>query len=215
MKTKNPIWMIFLIIMLVSIACSFPTASTATPTPTLTAKPVIGIIGGSGGVGGNAGSSGGSGSAGSGSGSSGNSGGNNAAATPIPSPIPTPSNTTAPYTVEQIESLGGESISGLICDVRKPFIVNASSPKVSFTFSFLPTSAEKGTLTYAYNIPSAGESHDAKGTYSISPPGLDGKLLLSMRVNDHVVFKGFDGIIPLRYKFNLVPAQILSCPNNP
>jgi hypothetical protein len=66
-------------------------------------------------------------------------------------------------------------------------------------------------LTYAYSIPRAGESHDAHGTYTLSLAAPDGTLLLSMAVRDHVVFKGFDGTIPLNYSFDLVPADA-PCP---
>jgi hypothetical protein len=211
MKPKNPIWMIVVFFSLVSISCAFPQAAKPTPTPTLAVAIGIKGIGGSGGSGGNAG---GAGSGGSGSGGGG-SGGNNAASTPVPTPLPTPGNPSGPYTVKQTESLGGETIAGIVCDVTKPFIVNVSSPKVPFTFYFVPESSNKGGVTYAYNIPSAGESHDATGSYTISLPGVDGTLVLNMTVSDHVVFKGFDGKIPVSYIFNLVPENIPNCQNNP
>lgn len=113
---------------------------------------------------------------------------------------------TGPFTVKQTESLGGETISGSVCDVTKPFSVLATAKAVTWTFQFVPNSATTGAVTYAYTIPSAGESHDAKGTYTLSLPAPDGTLVLSMTVRDHVTFNGFDGMIPVRYKFSLVPA---------
>ena len=66
-------------------------------------------------------------------------------------------------------------------------------------------------MTYAYSIPSAGESHSATGTYSLSGPDQDGTLHLAMSVSDHVIFKGFDGNIPNRYAFDLT-ATDTACP---
>ena len=116
------------------------------------------------------------------------------------------------FTVKQIETLGNETISGSVCDLTKPFGVPAVDPVASaaWTFLFVPSSATRGTVTYAYSIPSAGETHSASGTYKIDPPAQDDTLLLSLTVSDHVTFKGFDGNIPLRYKFKLVPAP--NCP---
>jgi hypothetical protein len=114
--------------------------------------------------------------------------------------------------VKQIETLGGEAISGVVCSVSPPFSVNSVTPKVSFVFVFAPLDARHGTVAYKYSIPSAGESHDATGNYTLSSAGTDGTLLLSLTVSDHVVFKGFDGNIPLRYKFDLVPSTTVTCP---
>lgn len=113
---------------------------------------------------------------------------------------------TGPFTVKQTETLGGETLSGSVCDVTKPFAVLAATKAVTWTFLFAPSSATKGTVTYAYTIPSAGESHNASGTYTLGQPARDGTLVLSMTVKDHVTFKGFDGNIPLNYKFSLVPS---------
>ncbi len=114
--------------------------------------------------------------------------------------------------MKQIETLGGEAISGFVCDPSRPFSVAARTSKVAWTFAFVPRSRTAGNLSYAYSIPSAGEAHRATGTYKISSPDHDGTLHLSMTVSDHVTFKGFDGNIPLRYKFDLVPSEITACP---
>ena len=95
-------------------------------------------------------------------------------------------------------AVGGEVISGVVCSVSLPFSVISVTSKVSFVFVFAPLDAQRGTVAYKYSIPSAGESHDATGNYTISPAGTDGTLLLSLTVSDHVVFKGFDGNLPLR-----------------
>ncbi len=214
MKIKNPIWLIITLLMLVSIACASSASSTPTPTAVAIALPVVVGSGGNAG----SGSSGAGGSGGSGSGS-GSGSGNIVISTPVPTqpptPLPSPDIQSVQYAVQQIESLGHETISGAVCDLTKPFFVNATAPKVSWTFNFVPKAANNGSLTYAYNIPSAGETHDATGSYTISQPGVDGVLNLSMTGSDHVVFKGFDGNIPFRYKFNLVPTQIPNCPVNP
>jgi hypothetical protein len=109
-----------------------------------------------------------------------------------------------PYLVVQIETLGHEVISGLVCALDKPFAVHMATPKVSFDTGFVPNDNTRGAVTYAYNIPSAGESHEAHGSYTITP-AKDGILSLAFQVSDHVVFHGFDGNIPLRYKMNLAP----------
>ncbi|HET7377227.1 MAG TPA: hypothetical protein VFK30_10995, partial [Anaerolineae bacterium] len=121
------------------------------------------------------------------------------------------SGSAGPYAVKQIESLGGEVISGGVCSLTQPFNVTSTTPHVTFMFYFVPQDTQKGKVTYAYSISSAGESHNAAGTYSLSPLGTDGTLQLSLSVSDHVAFKGFDGNMPLHYKFNLVPSATLSC----
>jgi len=133
--------------------------------------------------------------------------------TPTPTATATPPPPSAgPYVVKQMETLGGEAISGVVCSVSLPFSVNSVTPKISFVFVFAPLDARHGKVAYKYSIPSAGESHDATGNYTLSPAGTDGTLLLSLTVSDHVVFKGFDGNIPLRYKFDLVPSTTVTCP---
>jgi hypothetical protein len=136
---------------------------------------------------------------------------------PTPTPTPTATATSlpplaGPYLVKQIETLGGEVISGVVCNLTQPFLVNSVTPRVSFVFVFVPLDAQHGKVTYKYSIPSAGESHDAAGSYTTSPQSTDGTLLVSLTVSDHVVFKGFDGNIPNHYKFDLVPSTTATCP---
>jgi hypothetical protein len=162
----------------------------------------------------------------SGNGSGGNGGGATPASPPAPTPVPTietvpPSSapdTSLPdtpyfgaYTVKQIQSLGGESINGLVCDIRQPFGVNAATSKVAWVFLFTPTgNGATGNVSYTYNIPSAGESHQATGTYTVTDSDQSGTRHADLTVSDHVVFKGFDGNIPVHYKFDLVPGP--ACP---
>jgi hypothetical protein len=181
--------------------------STVTPTPGLSGGGSTGGVGGSsGGAGGGSGGSGG----GSGSGGSGGSGGGDgsAEATATQPPDVQP----VIYHVKQIETLGGESISGIVCSLTKPFSVLSVTPHVTFSFNFVPLNEQRGNVTYVYSIPSAGESHDASGTYSLTSVDNQGTLQLTLSVSDHVVFKGFDGNIPNRYKFNLVPTAGAPCP---
>ncbi|MGZ4673315.1 MAG: hypothetical protein ACXWBO_11520 [Ilumatobacteraceae bacterium] len=162
----------------------------------------------------------------SGGGGGGDGGGGTPTSPPAPTPVPTiatlpPSsepdtsllNTPdfGAYTVKQIETVGGESINGLVCDVRHPFVVNAATSKVAWVFLFTPTgNGGTGNVSYAYSIPSAGESHAATGTYTVTDSDQSGTRHVSLTVSDHVVFKGFDGNMPLHYKFDLVPAS--TCP---
>ncbi len=133
--------------------------------------------------------------------------------TPTSTPNPTPS-TQGPYVVKQTRSLGGETISGEVCSLTDPFQVTVVSPKVTFLFNFIPAAADHGQWTYAYNISQAGETHDAKGNYTIRDAGGDGTLVLSMTGSDGVAFKGFAGPMPISYGFNLVPSLAVSCPKS-
>ena len=132
--------------------------------------------------------------------------------TPSPSPSPMPEDGFGPYTVKQTQTLGGESISGMVCSILKPFTVNYQTPPTPFNTSYVPKDAQSGTWAYAYNLPKAGETHDATGSYTLSKPDHTGVRTLTMTGSDHVVFKGFDGKVPTRYKFDLVPAVGVPCP---
>ncbi len=130
--------------------------------------------------------------------------------TTTPTVTPTPDAFAGPFSVRQTMTLGKEHLGsppGGIC-VNTPWQVPADTPKVSFVFNFAPYSALPGatgnTVGYTYNIASAGESHQAQGSYTLSP-NEDGSTRVSLKIRDHVVFKGFDGNIPVRYSFDLVP----------
>lgn len=184
-------------------------AATVTPTPT---PGGIAVTGGNGSVGGgNSGTGGNSGGTGGSNGGTGSNSGDTGGSSET-SPTQLPDIQGGPYVVKQIETLGGESISGVVCSVSQPFSVLSVTPHVTFSFYFVPKNAQQGTVAYAYSISSAGESHDASGTYTLSPVDKAGTLQLSLAVSDHVVFKGFDGNIPNRYKFNLVPSGGSPCP---
>jgi hypothetical protein len=211
-SAKRRLWIVTGVLGLIAaaMACVLPSGGSVTPTPTIT--PGVSAGGGTGGAGGNGGGNNGGGT-GSSNGDSNNGGtgsGNNESDNNSPTKLPDIQ--ALPYVVQQIETLGGESISGTVCSLEKPFGVLSVTPHVTFTFGFTPLDAKHGNVAYAYSIPSAGESHDASGTYTISPLDNKGTLQLSLTVSDHVVFKGFDGNIPNRYKFNLVPTAGISCP---
>jgi len=203
-------------ILAVTIACSLPLATpgagSPTETPTAVGQTLPPAAGGGSGTGNGAG--GGAGGSGSGNSEADSSSQGNSGATPEPTPEPTQlaDITGGPYTVQQIETLGGEAISGTVCSTSKPFSVLSVTPKVTFTFNFGPQDATRGNVTYTYSISSAGESHDAAGTYTLTGLDKTGTLQLSLTVSDHVVFKGFDGKVPYRYKFNLVPTGGPPCP---
>ncbi len=114
--------------------------------------------------------------------------------------------------VKQTQTLGGEKISGFVCNLTLPFQVTVAAPEVTFIFNFFPAGADHGKWSYAYSLPKAGESHDANGNYTIRSTKEIGVLVLAMTGSDHVVFHGFDGKIPSRYQFNLVPAANVPCP---
>jgi hypothetical protein len=206
-------------ILAVAMACALPLATPLagrpTETPTATGQALLPATGGGSGTGSSAG--GGTGGSGSGGGNSGGGAGstNQGSSEATPEPTQLADLSGGPYTVKQIETLGGEAISGTVCSTSKPFSVLSVTPHVTFTFNFVPLDAQRGNVTYAYSIPSAGETHDATGTYTLAGVDKAGTLQLSLTVSDHVVFKGFDGNIPNRYKFNLVPSGSPPCPATP
>src|SRR3974390_3066460 len=111
-----------------------------------------------------------------------------------------------PYVVQRTQTLGGESISGSACDEARPFVVHFVTPPAEFNTGFAPSTAtgQSGQWNYAYNIPRAGESHTAQGTYTLQTDVAAHALHLKMAGSDHVVFKGFDGNMPISYQFDLV-----------
>jgi hypothetical protein len=203
MRGRYPVLIAAGSVLVAIIACTSPLSATPTETP----RPEILNSGASEGAG--AGGAGGSRSIASPPAPTRNP---TPAETPTEGPTPSPSENLGPYLVKQTHSLGGEAISGQVCSLTKPFTVTSATPKITFTFNFVPIGVDHGNLTYAYSLPSSGESHDAKGTYSVTQASSDGELLLSMAVSDHVVFKGFDGNIPIKYDFQLVPSTQIACP---
>jgi hypothetical protein len=201
------------------MACALPGTASRTTKPTATPTqngPVLPVSSGGSNGGNNGGNNGGTGNNGGNNGGKGSNSGNNGdTGGNVDSPTELPSINFGPYVVKQIETLGGESISGSVCSLTQPFGVLSNTPHVAFTFNFVPQDAQHGTVSYTYSIPKAGESHDAAGTYSLIPVDKVGTLQLSLSVSDHVVFKGFDGNIPNKYKFNLVPSDNTTCQPTP
>jgi hypothetical protein len=193
------------VLALATVACS---AASASPTP----APVIGALGSvqpAGGIGGGQGGQGSRATAG-------------PSATPPPTP-PAPSASPSaspsdspgvggpPYKVKQTTHLGDETLSGSVCDTARLFQVTVATSRVTFAMPFTPTDGVHGTIAYTYAWSDLGESHDATGTYQISIPDSRGVLHVAVDIRDHVVFNGFDGTIPLPYKFDLVPADVPAC----
>jgi hypothetical protein len=205
MRSRLGIQLAVASVLVAILACSFPLSAPPTATPG-----DVTLNSGASGGGGGGGGAGGSGSIVSPPVLTRNP---TPAETPTEGPTPSPAGSQGPYLVKQTHSLGGEVISGQVCSLIKPFTVTSAAPKVTFTFNFVPIAADHGNLAYAYSLPSAGESHDARGTYVITQASSDGTLLLSMAVSDHVVFKGFDGNMPVKYDFKLVPSTQTSCPD--
>ncbi|MGA2505508.1 MAG: hypothetical protein ABSG01_15610 [Anaerolineales bacterium] len=115
-----------------------------------------------------------------------------------------------PYLVKQTVSLGDitlQSPAGGVC-TNDLFRVPATTPKVSFLLVFDPNGNYPGingnTVGYTYNVPGAGETHTAQGSYTLAP-NPDGTVTVTFDVKDHVTFNGFDGIMPIHYQFDLVP----------
>lgn len=167
-----------------------------------------------GGGGGNAGGAGGAAGGGGSGGSSASSNPSTSIATTstVPETTTTEAAPSGTYGVRQTQTLGGETISGTVCDIARSFTVHASTSKVAWTFAFVPSHAAAragtvtGTFSYAYQVPGAGESHIGSGTYRISAAAAKGTRTVSLAGRDRVVFHGFNGPIPVRYSFALVPS---------
>ena len=215
MKIKHPFPLAISVsmILITILSCAAPTTGQPSPTATPTPGGANDIVGAGGNAGGNAG--GGNGGNSGGGDSGGNGGSNNPGGNTIPNPNLPPDVQTTSYAVVQTMTLGGESISGGVCSLTQPFTVSFTTPKVAFVTAYVPTSASQGTWIYAYDISSAGETHNASGSYTISPPSPDGSLVLTMTGKDNVAFKGFSGPLPTHYSFKLVPSSTTPCPTLP
>ena len=134
-------------------------------------------------------------------------------ATPTLQPTPTINPTvvpTGPYLVRQTMTLADEVLGtpdGGVC-TNTLFRIPAVTQGVSILFVFDPHGLYPGiqgnTFGYRYEISDTGETHAAEGSYTLTP-NPDGSLKVSISANDHVTFKGFDGVIPVSYEFDLVP----------
>ena len=108
-------------------------------------------------------------------------------------------------------NLGGETLDGLVCAINRPFSVHMDTPRISFDVGFMPVDKTEGNWSYAYNFPDLGETHDAKGSYTISAPAPDNTRNLKISGSDHVVFNGFDGPFPMNYTMQLQPVSGPAC----
>ena len=118
-----------------------------------------------------------------------------------------------PYVVTQTMSLGRETISGSACDEAQPFDVHFVTRPATFDARFEPATAagQPGQWHYGYGIPRAGESHAAQGTFTLQADLAARALHVTMTGSDHVVFKGFDGNMPIDYQFDLVATPGAPC----
>ena len=117
-----------------------------------------------------------------------------------------------PYQVVKIMNLGGETLDGVVCAINQPFVVHMHTPRINFDISFAPVGRTDGVWTYAYGFPDLGETHDARGQYTISAPAADGTRSLTINGSDHVVFNGFDGPFPMNYVMQLTPTEAVCTP---
>ncbi len=207
-------WFSFLLILGGLLGCGLFSPPSLKPVPTQTPTPTISSPGNTTGSGGGSGGSAGGGSGNSGGGGGGAGGGSQSSGGDGSGSENTSGgeNYQGAWSVKQTQTIGDETISGFVCSVNHPFSVQVSTPKITFTIGFLPDSNKRGKLSYAYSLPSLGESHTAQGSYTATLPDHTGSITITVNVSDHVVFKGFDGPIPVRYSFGLVPASGLPCP---
>ena len=191
---------VLVVTVLVLNACE---AASPSATPTLAPAPSPVVAGGAGGAAGGAGGGGGGGAGGAGAGAG--------AGSAAPSNAPTPEAFEL-YQVKQTLHLGDETVSGGAClppgsASAQRFTVLMTTRSVTFHIGFTPTATAAGNLAHQYAFPSLGETHRATGTYAIASPAADGSRTVTLRVRDHVVFNGFDGVMPTNYTFALVPVS--------
>lgn len=126
-----------------------------------------------------------------------------------------------PYEVKQLETLGREKVWGRVCGLADDFEVAFDTPPANFRMHFKPdlivaraprSVPLHGTLAYQYSIPRAGETHDATGLYDLEEDRAAHRIHVAIDVDDHVRFKGFDGVPKTKYKFDLEPVPGASCP---
>jgi hypothetical protein len=115
--------------------------------------------------------------------------------------------TLGPYHIVKVKNVGGETVDGVVCAIDRPFVVHMQTRPATFDIKFEPADKARGTWTYAYDIPRAGESHKASGEYTMSAPAADGTRALTIDGKDFVTFKGFAGPMPMQYVFGLAPAS--------
>ena len=110
-----------------------------------------------------------------------------------------------PYRVVKVMNRAGEAVDGIVCAIDKPFVVHMQTRPATFDIKFEPADKTHGTWAYAYNIPAAGETHNAHGEHTISPAAVDGSRALTIDGPDFVAFRGFAGPIQMHYVMGLAP----------
>jgi hypothetical protein len=100
-----------------------------------------------------------------------------------------------------MDGLVMDTPAGGVC-IDRAFQIPTHNPSMSMLAMFDPTNGN--AFSYSYSVADLGESHDAQGTYTLTPHP-DGSITVSASARDHVVFNGFDGTITTRYAFDLVP----------
>ena len=116
-----------------------------------------------------------------------------------------PAESLGPYRVVKVMDRAGEAVSGIVCAIDRPFIVHMQTRPATFDIEFEPADKSRGTWTYAYDIPAAGESHRAHGDHTVSPATADGTRSLTIDGPDFVTFRGFAGPIQMHYVMGFAP----------
>jgi hypothetical protein len=110
-----------------------------------------------------------------------------------------------PYRVVKVMDRAGEAVSGIVCAIDRPFVVHMQTRPATFDIEFEPADKSRGTWTYSYDIPTAGESHRAHGEHTVSAAAAEGTRSLTIDGPDFVTFRGFAGPIQMHYVMGLTP----------
>jgi hypothetical protein len=116
-----------------------------------------------------------------------------------------PPEVLGPYRVVKVMDRAGELVDGIVCSIAEPFVVHMQTRPATFDIKFEPADKSRGTWTYAYDIPRAGESHRAHGEHVVSAAAADGTRSLTIDGPDFVTFRGFAGPMPMHYVMGLAP----------
>ena len=116
-----------------------------------------------------------------------------------------PPEVLGPYRVVKVMDRAGEVVDRIVCSIAEPFVVHMQTRPATFDIKFEPADKSRGTWTYAYDIPRAGESHRAHGEHVVSAAAADGTRSLTIDGPDFVTFRGFAGPIEMHYVMGLAP----------
>ncbi len=99
-------------------------------------------------------------------------------------------------------------ISGVVCDLEKPFSLNAKDPLGSFDFNFVPANSTSGTVSWSVNYHIASES--GSGTYTVAGDSGAG-YKIEMKIGATATVMGYSKSVQGTGSINLTPLETNEC----